>query len=144
PVALATPVDPATRLAAATFTHPPRPSMPHGDRAGLLGVCRGVTCRCRVAGRNRTFGDESLPMRLRALLLSVAMLIAGITVTGAVAEPSASNRASAVPNPLVQGPIGGGVHGYPWNMSLFPLRGPGYDYTENEYFYSGTATDLTN
>ena len=83
-------------------------------------------------------------MRLRALLLSVAMLIAGITVTDAVAEPSASNRASAVANPLVQGPIGGGVHGYPWNMSLFPLRGPGYDYTENEYFYSGTATDLTN
>ena len=51
--------------------------------------------------------------------------------------------ATTVPNPVVQGPIGGGVHGYPWNASLFPLRTTDYDYTENEYFYSGTATDLS-
>jgi len=34
------------------------------------------------------------------------------------------------------------VHGYPWNHSLFPLSGNGYSYTENEYFFSGTATNL--
>jgi hypothetical protein len=50
--------------------------------------------------------------------------------------------ASTVPNPAVQGPIEGGVHGYPWNHSLFPLSGTGYSYTENEYFFSGTATNL--
>jgi hypothetical protein len=48
-----------------------------------------------------------------------------------------------VANPTVSGPIKGGVRGYPWNKSLFKLKGRGYDYTENEYFYSGTATDLT-
>ena len=42
----------------------------------------------------------------------------------------------------MSGPVHGGVRGYPWNKSLFKLKGRGYDYTENEYFYSGTATDL--
>src|SRR3954447_7947338 len=49
---------------------------------------------------------------------------------------------AAVPNPAVEGPVDGGLRGYPWNHSLFDLRGPGYDYTEDEYFYGGTATDL--
>lgn len=52
--------------------------------------------------------------------------------------------AAGVPNPAVEGPIEGGVHGYPWNHSLYDLRGPGYDYTENEYFYGGTAKDLSS
>src|SRR3954449_2349739 len=51
---------------------------------------------------------------------------------------------AAVPNPAVEGPVDGGLKGYPWNKSLIDLRGPGYDYTENEYFYGGTATDLTS
>jgi len=55
-----------------------------------------------------------------------------------------SAQASGVPNPTVQGPITGGVRGYPWNHSLYDLRGPGYDYTENEYFFGGNATDLAN
>jgi alpha/beta hydrolase family protein len=50
---------------------------------------------------------------------------------------------ASVRNPLVQGPIEGGVRGYPWNHSLFTLMGPGYAYTENEYFFGGTATDLS-
>jgi Alpha/beta hydrolase domain len=49
---------------------------------------------------------------------------------------------AAVPNPSVQGPIEGGVHGYPWNHSLFPLAGPGYSYSEKEYFFGGKATNL--
>src|SRR5213079_1367080 len=46
-------------------------------------------------------------------------------------------------NPAVSGPIEGGVHGYPWNHSLFALRGPGNDYTEQEFFFGGMATDLS-
>lgn len=56
----------------------------------------------------------------------------------------AAGAQASVPNPLVQGPIRGGVRGYPWNHSLFALRGPGYNYTEKEYFFSGTAHDLSN
>lgn len=41
------------------------------------------------------------------------------------------------------GPIEGGIHGYPWNASLIPLSGPGYRYSENEYFFGGLASDLT-
>ena len=37
----------------------------------------------------------------------------------------------------------GGIHNRPANHTLFDLRGRGYDYTENEYFYGGTATDLS-
>jgi hypothetical protein len=50
---------------------------------------------------------------------------------------------AAVPNPAVQGPIEGGIHSRPWNHSLFSLSGRGYDYTESEYFFGGTAHDLT-
>ncbi|HEX5270258.1 MAG TPA: alpha/beta hydrolase domain-containing protein [Gemmataceae bacterium] len=56
----------------------------------------------------------------------------------------ASAHAAGVPNPSVEGPIQGGIRGYPWNQSLYDLRGFGYDYTENEYFFGGTATDLSN
>src|SRR6266436_8026511 len=56
---------------------------------------------------------------------------------------SSAGAADPVPNPAVSGPIEGGVHGYPWNHSLFALRGPGYDYTEQEFFFSGMATDLS-
>lgn len=55
----------------------------------------------------------------------------------------AAGAQASVPNPLVQGPIRGGVRGYPWNHSLFALKGPGYSYSEKEYFFSGTAHDLT-
>ena len=36
------------------------------------------------------------------------------------------------------------MHGYPWNKSLYRLKGRSYDYTENEYFYSGTASDFSS
>src|SRR3954454_6970445 len=56
----------------------------------------------------------------------------------------ATAGASGVPNPAVQGPVQGGARGYPWNHSLYDLSGRGFDYTENEYFYGGTATDLSH
>jgi opacity protein-like surface antigen len=68
------------------------------------------------------------------------LAFAGAVLICACAAGAAS--ASTVPNPAVQGPIEGGSHGYAWNHSLFPLSGQGYSYTEQEYFYSGTATNL--
>jgi hypothetical protein len=72
------------------------------------------------------------------------IVIAAAVAALAVAVPGAAAPSkSSVPNPTVSGPIKGGVRGYPWNKSLFRLKGRDYDYTENEYFYNGTATDLT-
>lgn len=69
-------------------------------------------------------------------------LTATVSLLAAMCALTASALGASVPNPAVQGPIEGGVHGYPWNHSLFPLSGKGYSYTENEYFYSGSATNL--
>jgi hypothetical protein len=76
-------------------------------------------------------------MRLKRVVTSVAAF-ALIAIFGA----GAGTALASVPNPTLQGPIEGGVHGYPWNHSLFPLSGNGYSYTENEYFFGGTATNL--
>ena len=57
---------------------------------------------------------------------------------------AAASAHAAVPNPAVEGPVEGGLKGYMWNKSLYDLRGAGYDYTENEYFFGGTATDLSS
>jgi hypothetical protein len=71
----------------------------------------------------------------RALLL--VLLAFAATIAGA--GPA---FASTVPNPAVQGPIEGGIRGYPWNKSLFPLSTSRYSYSENEYFFSGAASNL--
>jgi hypothetical protein len=55
----------------------------------------------------------------------------------------AQASAAGVPNPTVEGPVGGGIHGYPFNHSLVPLSGPGYSYSENEYFFGGLAHHLS-
>ena len=70
-------------------------------------------------------------------------LALSLLVAMALGFVSSAGSADPVPNPAVSGPIEGGVHGYPWNHSLFALRGPGYDYTEQEFFFSGMATDLS-
>ena len=70
-------------------------------------------------------------------------LALSLLVAMALGFASSAGSADPVPNPAVSGPIEGGVHGYPWNHSLFALRGPGYDYTEQEFFFSGMATDLS-
>jgi hypothetical protein len=79
-------------------------------------------------------------MRTKLFCFSTAVaLVATVVVTGG---PVAGAK-EQVPNPTVFGPIEGGIQGYQWNHSLFDLEGPGYEYTENEYFISGTATDLS-
>jgi hypothetical protein len=71
------------------------------------------------------------------LFESVAMLSPATVVLAA-----ANAMAAGVPNPAVEGPVAGGLKGYQFNHTLYDLSGPGYDYTENEYFYGGTATNL--
>ena len=68
-----------------------------------------------------------------ALALGVALLV-GAAAAGAAA--------ASVSNPAVEGPIEKGIRGHAWNHSVFPLSTASYSYTENEYFYSGTATNL--
>ena len=75
--------------------------------------------------------------RARVAVLAVLSLLATTAVTAGAATKDAGE-----PNPLVEGPVQGGVHGYMWNHSLFDLAK--YDYTENEYFYSGVATAHSN
>src|SRR5438309_3744774 len=81
-------------------------------------------------------GRRSARVLARAASAAVSLLAAASVVA------NASALASSVPNPAVQGPIEGGVHGYPWNHSLFPLSGTGYSYAEQGFFYSGLATNL--
>jgi hypothetical protein len=76
-------------------------------------------------------------MRVRVAWITRAALCAVVSSL-ALAVPAQAG----VSNPSVQGPIEGGIHGYPWNHTLFPLTGKGYSYTENEYFYGGSATNL--
>src|SRR3954451_437581 len=78
-------------------------------------------------------------MRFGSGGVKIGLASAGALVLLAIAVATAS---AAVPNPSVEGPIQGGSHNRPWNHSLYALRGQGYDYTEDEYFFSGTATNL--
>src|SRR5438128_1246817 len=81
-------------------------------------------------------------MRSKTVTTAVmGMLILVLSAFAAVAGAGTA-LASTVSNPAVQGPIEGGVRGYPWNKSLFPLSTSRYSYTENEYFFSGTAANL--
>jgi hypothetical protein len=80
-------------------------------------------------------------LRLRRVgarsLASATVLALALAVFGA-----SSALAAGVRNPAVQGPIEGGIHGYAWNHSLFPLSTKAWNYTEQEFFYSGMATNL--
>src|SRR3954468_16895045 len=73
-------------------------------------------------------------MSLRPILDAAIPLF---LVTSALTAGAATVKDPGEPNPVVQGPIQGGVHGYMWNHSLFDLDR--YHYTESEYFFSGTA-----
>src|SRR5438132_8957366 len=67
---------------------------------------------------------------VRSLAIAVAAVLAGVTVPRA---------AATVPNPSVTGPTSGGARGQPFGAlpaSYLAAR----NYTEAEYFVSGTAT----
>jgi len=100
-----------------------------------------VTPPVRRGGRGRGFfrlgGIGAAVAAAGVLALGTGGGVAGGAVAGAGAA------AKSVANPTVSGPVTGGVRGYPWNKSLFSLKAKGYDYSEKEYFYKGTATDLS-
>ena len=75
-----------------------------------------------------------------ARLTAVAL---ALTALACLAGAGSAFAAVSVANPTVSGPVTGGVKGYPWNKSLFALKGKGFDYSETEYFVGGTATDLS-
>jgi hypothetical protein len=81
-------------------------------------------------------------MESRRPISAASSLLAVALVALAMAPGSPGVASSSVANPTVYGPIEGGIRGYPWNHSLYRLRGRGFDYTEREYFFSGQATEL--
>src|SRR3954451_24967956 len=110
--------------------------------AGCSSARRGaMTQPARFGSQLRSSLQETGALREvevagRVVGVVVAMLASGVLAGAAVA--------AEVPNPTVEGPIEGGAKGYAWNHSLVPLRGDGYDYTEREYFFGGTATNLSS
>src|SRR4051812_2272008 len=86
----------------------------------------------------RTVGGGPMKRVVRLTFVACALAALACVVTAGSAF-----AASTVANPTVSGPVSGGVKGYPWNKSLYALKGKGFDYGENEYFYNGTATDLS-
>ncbi|MGH7896545.1 MAG: alpha/beta hydrolase domain-containing protein, partial [Candidatus Binatia bacterium] len=52
------------------------------------------------------------------------------------------DAAAIVPNPVVEGPIGGGLRGRPWQSSLVAVEP--YGYIEQEFFFQGVARTLGN
>lgn len=79
-------------------------------------------------------------MRLSARTRNLAVVVLLV----ACLTPAAASAAGEVADPVVSGPVKGGSHGYPWNHSLFALKSKRFDYSEDEYFFSGTATSLDN
>lgn len=69
------------------------------------------------------------------------LLVVGLSIGAGAPTPAVANE--TVPNPIVEGPIQGGLKPNPWNASTFALTTDDYDYREDEYFFSGTATDLS-
>lgn len=76
----------------------------------------------------------------RPRALAVILTATGVC-SGLVAVPP-SALAATTPNPVVRGPIEGGVHGWPQFASLYDVEA--YGYSEEEYLISGTATDITD
>jgi hypothetical protein len=74
----------------------------------------------------------------------VGSVVAAIAILGPVAHDVGRGPAvaeatvsSSEPNPVVTGPITGGLHGRPWFAAPFDPSDHGY--TEEEFFFSGTA-----
>lgn len=67
-------------------------------------------------------------------------LVLTVCTLGTLAVPSAAH--ADVTNPVVRGPIYGGIHNRAFNSSLYDVAANGY--TEREYFISGVATDITD
>jgi hypothetical protein len=80
---------------------------------------------------------RSLTRRCRRAVAAVAVALVAVPVM-AIEMPSAT---AAAPVPTVTGPITGGTHGFPLGTSALDLATLGY--TEQEYFFEGTASAYT-
>src|SRR5438270_13717069 len=80
-----------------------------------------MTCRMR-------------PSRFGWALTAVVTLVAPVMGVGLAAEASTSR-------PIVEGPIYGGVRGYPYNVVDYRVQDVGY--VQQEFFVSGVAKTYT-
>lgn len=102
--------------------------------------------------RSRQSLSGGLPKKIGSACLALALVgLVGVSGPAGATAPAPSLERSklaaavdqTVPNPIVEGPITGGVRGYPWNHTLYQLT-DSHNYREDEYFLSGTATYLTD
>src|SRR5438309_5092266 len=132
PTRVASPVDPTRSVNRTVLVS----SEPMGlNRPYALGARKASA----LSGTLSSMPRRGLGIGLPFLVMVAVAVSAVVASMGATAAPTGP----AVANPTVSGPVHGGVHGYPWNKSLYKLKGKGFDYTENEYFYRGTAVDLS-
>ncbi|MEX2554203.1 MAG: alpha/beta hydrolase domain-containing protein [Actinomycetota bacterium] len=68
-------------------------------------------------------------MRRRRIVPGLLVLLASLGVP--------HMGGASVPNPIVEGPISGGIRGHAWNASLYDIAP--YGYVEEEFFYGGLA-----
>src|SRR5215212_8851774 len=94
---------------------------------------------CRAARARMLERRMSRPLSIARL--GACLVLALVAVAAAAADATA---AAPVANPTVSGPVSGGLRGCPWNKSLYSLRGKGFDYTEKEYFFGGSAKNLAS
>lgn len=85
--------------------------------------------------------DPRLPRNhTRQAIAAITLALIAGSMPGAVMAAEEKQRELGVPNPIVEGPIGGGVRGRPWFTSLVDVRP--YGYSEEEFFFTGIATHL--
>lgn len=91
----------------------------------------------------------SAPVRAAtAVLLAVSAVSLSAPPAAAVLGlplGSAASQAAVVPDPVVEGPITGGVHGRPWFSHVPDFHGElaDFGYVEEEFFVSGTSDQQT-
>jgi hypothetical protein len=72
--------------------------------------------------------------------IATALIAVMLTALPGQAAPAVTDT-GATPNPIVTGPVQGGIRtGGPWQASLYPVAPHGY--VEEEFFLEGTATTL--
>jgi Alpha/beta hydrolase domain len=79
---------------------------------------------------------ERTVSRRRVVLVALTALLVAPNV---IQQPAAQ---AETPNPIVRGPVSGGVRGYPQFASLYPMAANGY--AEEEFFISGESTNLSS
>jgi hypothetical protein len=96
------------------------------------------TVERRLRNLAELWDDDGRGYELIRAFVVATCAFALVPASGALAQEGEA------PVPSVEGPVEAGIQAHPWNHSLEPLKGPGFDYVEEEYFFSGTATSLAD